>query len=934
MQTQSATIAVGQRWISTNEPELGLGKITKCSKRTISIHFPTHQTTRTYALDSAPLHRIHFKAGNTILDAKNRPHSILAVEVDPENLLQSYICKTITIREDNLSDTLTFSSPQERFFAGMSDDVTSFSLRQTILQERATILSSPVRGFIGARIDLIPHQLYIAEQCTAHTPTRVLLADETGLGKTIEACLILHRMLLRGQVERVLVLTPDSLVHQWFVELLRRFNLSFRLFSQEYLEECDGLNPFNDDQLWICSTNFSTNTKVTAWLKKAPWDMVIVDEAHHCQLTSNLYPLLLDLSKQCHSLILISATPEQFGREDHFARLHLLDPHRYTNFEAYDEEAQRLQVVVACIEKQLTENNRDKQSLEKPIPLSDELRSFLMKQRIGTVNSLPVPDELRLSQLIDLFGIGRVHFRNTRQTISGFPKRIATLLPLIAPEDGTGVDPRIAWLIEFSKKNPQQKRLVITATIASAIAIKDALQKKVTIDVALFHEGMTLLQRDRQAAWFSEEQGAALLICSESGSEGRNFQFCSDLILYDLPFNPELLEQRIGRLDRIGQKNGIHIAIPYISGTPHELLARWFHEGIGIFEQNVPAAAAVFEEFKTELNALLDVSEIQKKPYKTLEALIARTRKRTAALSEELFRKRDLLLEYASNQPKEAAKLITSIRDNDMQVHTEEIMNHLFNHFGIELEDAGSNRQVLETEYLTDHLFPLPRQEHPVITYDRATACARDDIEFLTIDHPMVTNSIDLFLGSPFGTTTFALWNDATTTELLLESIYIVECIAPPELNHHRFLSSVPLRIVVNHKQEEVTAIYPKELLSEHLKNGPIDKLMTKTKLLTTTLPLLLKASDTIAQKLVKPLQQKAIEKLHNTYNDEIDRLVQLRNQGAPVPEQEITHLTSDVKRIEKHLRDTRVRQDALRLIWRGQVKRESGTTSSDEDSE
>lgn len=933
MRTQSVLMAVGQRWISTNEPELGLGKITECSKRTVSIHFPTHKTTRTYALDSAPLHRIYFTEGNTILDAQNRPHSVVSVEENPISLLKSYVCKTKIIREDDLSDTLTFSSPQERFFAGMSDDIASFSLRQTILQQRATIVSSPVRGFIGARIDLIPHQLYIAEQCTAHTPTRVLLADETGLGKTIEACLILHRMLLRGQVERVLILTPDSLVHQWFIELLRRFNLSFRLFSQEYLEESAGLNPFTDDQLWICSTDFSTNAKVTTWLKKAPWDMVIVDEAHHCQLTSSLYPLLLDLSKQCHSLILISATPEQFGREDHFARLHLLDPHRYTNFEAYDEEAQRLQLVVACIEKQLTENNRDKQSIEKPIPLSDDLRSFLMKQRTDTANNLPVPDELRLSQLIDLFGIGRVHFRNTRQTISGFPKRIANLIPLAAPYDGTGIDPRIAWLAEFSKKNPQQKRLVITATVASAIAIKDALQKRVAIDVALFHEEMTLLQRDRQAAWFSEENGAALLVCSESGSEGRNFQFCSDLVLYDLPFNPELLEQRIGRLDRIGQKNCIQIAIPFITGTPHELLARWYHEGIGIFERNVPAAAAVFEEFQTELSALLDLSEPPKEPYKKLDTLIAQACKRTAALSEELFRKRDLLLEHASNQPKEAAKLIASIRDNDMQAHTEEIMNHLFSHFGIELEDAGSNRQVLETEYLTDHLFPLPRQERPVITYDRATACARDDIEFLTIDHPMVTNSIDLFLGSPFGTTSFALWNDPTTTELLLESIYLVECIAPPELNHHRFLSPVPLRIVVNHKQEEVTAIYPEELMSEHLKNGPIDQLMTRTKLLTTTLPMLLKASDTIAQKLVKPLQQKAIEKLHNTYYAEIDRLVQLRNQGAPVPEQEITHLTRDVRRIEKHLRDTRVRQDALRLIWRGPVKGESGTTG-DEDPE
>ena len=104
--------------------------------------------------------------------------------------------------------------------------------------------------------------------------------------------------------------------------------------------------------------------------------------------------------------------------------------------------------------------------------------------------------------------------------------------------------------------------------------------------LALFHEGLTLMQRDRNAAFFAEADGARVLLCSEIGSEGRNFQFAHRLALFDLPANPELLEQRIGRLDRIGQSATIQIFVPYLRGTESEVLARWYHEGLNAFEKN------------------------------------------------------------------------------------------------------------------------------------------------------------------------------------------------------------------------------------------------------------------------------------------------------------------------------------------------------------
>ena len=115
---------------------------------------------------------------------------------------------------------------------------------------------------------------------------RVLLADEVGLGKTIEACLILHRLILTGRAQRVLILVPESLVHQWFVELLRRFNLWFHIFDEERCEAIEAanpnMNPFLDDQLVLASIKlFSGNEKRIQQAIAAGWDVLVVDEAHH-----------------------------------------------------------------------------------------------------------------------------------------------------------------------------------------------------------------------------------------------------------------------------------------------------------------------------------------------------------------------------------------------------------------------------------------------------------------------------------------------------------------------------------------------------------------------------------------------------------------------------------------------------------------------------
>ena len=164
----------------------------------------------------------------------------------------------------------------------------------------------------------------------------------------------------------------------------------------------------------------------------------------------------------------------------------------------------------------------------------------------------------------------------------------------------------------------------------------------------MFHEGLTLVQRDRNAAWFAERRGARILLCSEIGSEGRNFQFAHHLVLFDLPVDPELLEQRIGRLDRIGQRSEIHIHVPFVINSFQEVLARWYHEGLNSFEEQLQGGRELLERFGPVINNLKSREE--------LERLIEETRVARQEIARRLHEGRDRLMEMNSFRPKVAEK--------------------------------------------------------------------------------------------------------------------------------------------------------------------------------------------------------------------------------------------------------------------------------------
>lgn len=278
--------AVGQRYLSDTEAELGLGVVIDVDDRCVHILFAQSEETRVYAKNSAPLSRVTFKVGDEITDQEGNTHIVTGLEEVMGVVKYHVEGHPRGIMETRLAANITLAKPLERLLAGRVERGDWYELRQDILRMQSALAGHPLKGLMGARVDIIPHQLYIAHEVGKRIDPRVLLADEVGLGKTIEAGLIIHQQLLTGKAQRVLILVPDSLQYQWMVEMRRRFNLNFALFdlvrTAAIKEHNPDQNVFATEQCIIASLDLLLDHHdLYEQALEAGFDLLVVDEAHH-----------------------------------------------------------------------------------------------------------------------------------------------------------------------------------------------------------------------------------------------------------------------------------------------------------------------------------------------------------------------------------------------------------------------------------------------------------------------------------------------------------------------------------------------------------------------------------------------------------------------------------------------------------------------------
>ncbi len=894
----------GQRWISTSESTLGLGKVEGFDGTIVKVAFPAAEEVRSYAFESAPLIRVRFEEGDMVAGASGEHFAV--DEVLEENGLFAYRGGDRMVIEMDLLDTLNFIRPEKRLLAGLTDRPRDFDQRMLALAWNSKVRQSQARGFTGARIDLIPHQLAIIAETANRLHPRVMLADEVGLGKTIEACLILHRLHLTGRASRILILVPEALVHQWFVELLRRFNMLFAIFDEERCASIEAndeeANPYLDSQLVLSSTGFfAENPHRAEQAREAGFDLLIVDEAHHLEWSpdgaSDEYAMVESLANVVPSLLLLTATPQQLGAEGHFARLRLLDPDRYSDLDKFVEEADSYAPLAEVVD------------VLKQGDLPDTLDGFIDRSpRITTHwKALQGGDESArealIGELIDSFGTGRVLFRNTREHLPGFPERKPQLYPLAPGESPYD------WLANLLRILPEdEKVLLITSSPDAAIAVQAKLLEQIHVESSLFHEDMSMIERDRNAAWFAEPEGARILMCSEIGSEGRNFQFAHHLVLFGLPRDPELLEQRIGRLDRIGQTGEIHIHVPYGIDSPSELHAKWLHEGLAAFDRPLKGATALAAELLPELDELSE----EKADGKKYQAFLQKSRDLKESISEDLASGHDRLLELGAPSADKAEKLMEAIEAADGDARFERFVIRLFDYLGLDVSDLSAQSYLFESGQRESEAFADLPEDGLSVTFDRNMALAREDLSFMSMDHPVFLGALDHFLDSESGNSSFAVWNNGKGRSVLLECVFVIELLAPARLHLDRFLPPTVLKVVIDHQGKPIAGMPPSAILEK----GDVRRLVTQEPFRKNIFPKMLEVATQQAEKQAKSPAKKAQAAAQKALDEEIARLEDLASRNPQVSKSEIEVLQASRDEIMEALKKPRVRLDALRLIW------------------
>ena len=913
----------GQRWVSNTESELGLGMIMDAEFNRVTVLFLATGDKRVYARENAPLTRVKFGEGDVVESTDYI--KITVQQVQQHNGLLSYFGfdedgQFQQIDEMELNHHIQFNKPQDRLFTGQFDPSAWFSLRFDTWRRQQQHQQSMVKGLQGARAALIPHQIYIAHQAANRVAPRVMLADEVGLGKTIEAGLILQHRLINGLSQRVLILVPEPLMYQWLVEMLRRFNLRFSLLDETRCLACLEDNPFATEQLVLCSQQFFADfpERQTQALD-AGWDMVVVDEAHHLEWRPNApsadYLFVEQLAKSVDGLILLTATPEQLGKESHFARLRLLDPDRFYGFEQFLVEESQFAPVAELANQLITGQIL---SVDQQTRLHSLLQHDNAEKLLQQLSDEPANAEVRedlLTLLLDHHGTGRILFRNSRHTVRGFPDRERYAYPLQGIDSSDlASSPYFLWLVDKLKELGDEKALLICRRAETVIQLEQMLRQHVGHTAAVFHEGMSIVERDRAAAFFADDESRAqVLLCSEIGSEGRNFQFVRHLILFDLPHNPDLLQQRIGRLDRIGQKHVIQIHVPYLINSPQHVLFRWYDEGLDALRHNSSAAGQVAKQLDAELIEILNSQD-----QNAIKGFIDKTRAMALQIEEALHNGRDQLLELNSCRPVEAEALIDQLNAIEYDGSLWPYMEAVFDCYGVDVEYHSKDCHILwPSENLRIAHFPMLQDDGLTVTLSRDIALAREDMQFLTQEHPMVLSAMDLVLSSETGNAAVSIIKQSALKagQFLLEFLFVVECSAPAHLQIGRFLPHTPLRVLIDQNKKDLTAVISHKSMQETADKIEREQISQFLNSQRQHIQDMIHVGEQKATALMQNLITESSNRMIATMTAEIKRMVRLKKINPSIKDHEIQQLKEMTMLAHESIQEAQLKLDAVRFV-------------------
>lgn len=987
---------VGQRYVSQSEPALGLGIVTEVQDRIVKISFPAMNDVRLYRSMGAPVDRFQLNPGETAKNDKGMSFSVESVkEVDGLFIYKGRGGRTM--KESELNAKISIARPADLFRALTESRVSECA--QFRRREEAQILSckwisSPVRGMIGPRVSKIPHQYYLCQRaCSSSTLPRLMLSDEVGLGKTIEAGMIWHALKARGRVSRTLVIVPETLKHQWLIEMKRRFNTLFTLVDEGYLkgifvaDDDDKPNPFSLANDIICSIDFLIKQPALIEdLLKVQWDMTIIDEAHHlvCEdgFTSHEYLLANAVIQRSKGVLLLTGTPLQFHPESQFNRLKMLDPVRFSDYNNFIKDQDAYRKLVNELNKLPTDPGQQMSwdDLNEAVPKKSMIRPWLEQE---SAKSMPADEWIR--RIVDAVGTGSVVFRNTRKGVGGFPKRVLDEVALepneryremvnVAAEndldmstdiqengllctsysDAWCLDERYVWLKKFLKDHKDDKVLLICESIQVVLALETLLLEYLGEGAfSMFHENMTIMARDKAAANFSRENGANLLIASEIGSEGRNFQFAHHLILFDLPLDASLVEQRIGRLDRIGQTENIIIHVPYVKGSGQEVMFRWYHNGLNAFGTPMMSGGELFLKYTDDLIAAL--AEPQNYLEHFVEEVIPQVKKDCDSMRKNIEKGRDRLLEFNSRNPAKAKEITDEIERIDGEKELQTLVFDSLMDRGLEIDKSiipgcfvvtmGTQVEAGSVPGMPENIGGIPGSSGGggrvvqavgdfsegaggdddarysdssslTITFDRKVAMIHDEVDFVSLEHPLSQGVLDFETTLDNGAVACNIWQNSGMRGLVMQYNFAVEFSISEDWGVSDIAGPKYISVLVAANGDDLSAKLP-ELKTASFKDVPVPQGNVAVNM---TLKYFGKDGLAIARRIVmaqaKEMAEVAAEAVEARAEQEYQRMNHLLTmRGKAGNNDQLKQLRKNAQEWKKIISTPQLRLDAIRLL-------------------
>ncbi|MBZ0268859.1 DEAD/DEAH box helicase family protein [bacterium] len=677
------SLKTGDKVLHPYNRDLGPGVVQEITGPRMTVHFPKTADTLVFAVANHPFVPLDLRPG-----------------ADPERWMDDF--------QDDVVGRLARRD---------ADGVDAFRHRLAALELTKLREADGLGSFLGGRIELFPHQLHVAEAATRTRPVRWLLADEVGLGKTVEACLILNHLVQTGRADSVLVVAPRSLVVQWLGELYRKFHQVFVLVDKERREDVrrengPGFNPFDvHHRAVVALEDLEEDSSLARLAHAARPDLLVVDEAHRLRRRrgtegSPAYRAVAPMCAESENVLLLSATPLEADAHGFFRLLEMLHPDRYSSWDKFQKD------------------------LEEGVPLHPCTSSTSRADIGGLPPRRPVPVDLAPSAEREAKELAvlsmpatNAHERNVR----------AEKFARVLAEPLGAEDPRIAWLGKRCRKWDQagDKTLIFVHEREALVFLKKELEYHTSRRIAVFHEDLSPAQRDLEVARFAEADGPNVLIATESGGEGRNFQFARRLVLFDLPWDPVVVEQRIGRLDRINRQGPVEIVYFRPAEGFGAEIARMY-EALGIFLEPLGGLDRALGHVVDKIREALDGSGGNL----DVKAIVEETHEARERIAKAVYHH----LHRARYRPEMAEAILARV-PAELEKRTASVVLEACRQFGFEMEPkGGAARWYLEfgSEATIDSLHGVGHGARYLGTFDRAEAVEKEGLDFFASGHPLV----------------------------------------------------------------------------------------------------------------------------------------------------------------------------------------------------